>query len=105
LEDSLKLLPAKYRGLEIRVVDLKDPERVRAKAEKEYSGTIRQPGPGISWVCDVVRASVVCTSLQQIVNVVEWLQDNAYYIVSAKNPLPQHHSPTSHGFEFLSTVI
>jgi hypothetical protein len=84
-------------------VDLKVPERASAKAEKEYSATIRQPGPGISWVCDVVRATsmVICTSLQQIVDVVEWLEENAY-IVSAKN---RCHSPTSHGFWFFMFKI
>jgi hypothetical protein len=95
-------IPSRYGGLEIRVVDFKDPERVRARAEKKYSATIRQPGPGIPLVYDdVVRASAICTSLQQTVDVVEWLHETVY-IVSAKN---RFHSPTSHRFRFFMFKI
>jgi hypothetical protein len=81
LEQFLVQIPSRYGGgFVIRVVDLKDPVRASVKAEKEYSATIRQSGPGISWVSGVARASIICSSLQQIVDVVEWLQESAYII-------------------------
>ena len=44
-------------GLQIKIVDLKAGDRIATKAKDDYDD--RVPGPGISWVFDVLRARYV----------------------------------------------
>ena len=47
----------KKSNLQIKVVDLKAGDRIGKKAKDDYDD--RVPGPGISWVFDVLRARCV----------------------------------------------
>ncbi|CAJ1954726.1 unnamed protein product [Cylindrotheca closterium] len=66
----------------IQVAELKPRGRAFEKAKEDYGD--RRPGPAESWLCDVVRASVICKSYKQMNDVNKWLQKNCD-VVKAKN--------------------
>ena len=74
---------------------LKGNERAMEKAKDDYSN--RSPGPGCSWLYDIVRASVVCVTPDQIIEVVRYVEANSH-IVQAKNRFA---NPTCSGYRDL----
>ncbi|KAL3940529.1 MAG: hypothetical protein SGBAC_004957 [Bacillariaceae sp.] len=72
-------------GLDLQstqLAELKPRDRAFEKAKEEYGD--RRPGPPESWLCDVVRASVICKSYKQMNDVNKWLQKHCD-VVKAKN--------------------
>lgn len=85
LEKVLDNMTDEVNGLDnesIEIADLKPRDRAYEKAKEEYSD--RRPGPPESWLYDVVRASVLCKSYKQVVDVNKWLVKHVH-IVSVKN--------------------
>ena len=64
------VLPDRY----LIVAPLKSERRAREKANSDYH--TREPGPGFSWLFDIVRASILCESTQQILAVLKALCAN-----------------------------
>ena len=70
--------------IQLKMATLKSKERAMEKAKDDYSQ--RNPLPSISWLHDIVRASVIFHSTDQIIACIHWLQDNSQiHIVKAKN--------------------
>lgn len=68
----------------IKFANLKGRDRSCSKANDDYAS--RDPGPAISWLFDIVRASVEFTSAAQVRACLEIIKnDNAFHIVKAKN--------------------
>lgn len=65
----------------IFVAFIKPKKRSLEKAQTDYRD---RPGPCESWVFDVVRASILCTSVHEIIALDNWLHVHAY-IVQGKN--------------------
>jgi len=61
---------------------LKPRDRAFDKVNEEYHD--RRPGPPESWLYDIVRAGIICTSIKQLKDVNNWLATNAH-LVQAKN--------------------
>ena len=86
---------------DIEFAPLKGKERSLEKATDEYSQ--RSPGPGVSWLYDIVRGSIKFSSEQQIVKCLELMQENpAIDIVKAKNRFAK---PTLTGYRDINMYI
>lgn len=59
-------------GIECKVGDLKNRVRALEKARDDYD--LREPGPGISWLFDIVRGSILCSTEDEILQVVQYFQ-------------------------------
>jgi len=55
----------------LSIAPMKGRERALEKTKDDYSK--RKPGPSVSWLFDVVRASVICDDEEQMVTFVEVL--------------------------------
>jgi len=85
LFEVLDNLTDEIMGLDVQsteIAELKPRDRAFEKAKEEYGD--RRPGPPESWLCDVVRCSVICKSYKQMNDVNKWLQKNCE-VVKAKN--------------------
>jgi ppGpp synthetase/RelA/SpoT-type nucleotidyltranferase len=80
---------------------LKGKQRAKEKAEHDYGN--RKPGPGLSWLYDIVRGSVEFGSAFQVVQFVDLLQkDKSIHIIKAKNRFQQ---PTLTGYRDLNIQV
>jgi tetratricopeptide (TPR) repeat protein len=89
----------------LHVAPLKGLPRATEKANDDYSN--RRPGPGLSWLFDVVRASVVCSSEEEILNLVEALRHDTgsaapAMLIRLKNRFAH---PTPGGFRDINANI
>ncbi|CAJ1949233.1 unnamed protein product [Cylindrotheca closterium] len=70
--------------VEIKLPELKGRERASRKAQDDYSG--RVPGPGIAWLYDVLRCSILFQSADQVLKCIDILeQDETFHIVKVQN--------------------
>mmetsp|Transcript_31134 Transcript_31134/g.74848 ORF Transcript_31134/g.74848 Transcript_31134/m.74848 type:complete len:707 (-) Transcript_31134:848-2968(-) len=65
------------------IIATKGRNRAQAKATDDYA--TRKPGPAVSWLYDVVRASIEFQSSQEVSQCIKLLQEDDYYVVKAKN--------------------
>jgi tetratricopeptide (TPR) repeat protein len=75
----------KVKGLDYvdaKIVELKPRDRANEKAREEY--LTRTPGPPETWLYDILRSSVTCTTMKQMESVNKFLTKKAH-IVQAKN--------------------
>ncbi|KAL3941946.1 MAG: hypothetical protein SGBAC_003774 [Bacillariaceae sp.] len=85
----------------IEFAPLKGKDRALEKATDDYSQ--RSPGPGVSWLFDIVRGSIKFSSEQQIAKCLELMQaDPAIHIVKAKNRFAK---PTLTGYRDINMCI
>jgi tetratricopeptide (TPR) repeat protein len=78
----------------VNLVDLKGKARAKEKAEDDYAK--RKPGPGLSWLHDIVRGSVEFGSASQVIKFLDLLQnDESIHIVKSKN---RFHEPSLTGY-------
>ncbi|CAJ1961307.1 unnamed protein product [Cylindrotheca closterium] len=85
----------------IKFAKLKGRDRSSNKAEDDYSN--RDPGPGISWLFDIVRGSIEFTSAAQVRACLEVIQnDDSIHIVKAKNRFQE---PTLSGYRDLNIQV
>jgi hypothetical protein len=61
--------------LQLRGGILKGEARAAEKAMDDYSN--RSPGPSVSWLFDIVRASVYCESQEEILTIIDYLISEA----------------------------
>ena len=81
---------------QVVVAPLKGRDRAMEKAANDYGK--REPGPGEAWLFDIVRGSIYCKSVQQVVAVVaalESLPPTVLQVVRLKNRFKK---PTPAGF-------
>ena len=57
----------------VMLAPLKGQERIRVKARDEYNNI--EPGPGIAWIYDAVRATVVFDDADQVANFIQAMLD------------------------------
>ena len=57
---------------------LKERARASQKVQEEY--TYRNPGPGESWLYDILRASIHCRTIKQMADVNKWLKENVHIV-------------------------
>jgi len=87
--------------VDIEFAPLKGKERALEKATDDYSK--RSPGPGVSWLYDIVRGSIKFASEQQIAKCLELMHDDpAIHIVKAKNRFAK---PTLTGYRDINMCI
>ncbi|KAL3930647.1 MAG: hypothetical protein SGBAC_011671, partial [Bacillariaceae sp.] len=68
----------------VEFAPLRGQDRAQAKADDDYSN--RAPGPGVSWLYDIVRGSISLTSSKQILRCLKLIErDPSIHVVSAKN--------------------
>ena len=80
---------------------LKDEKRATEKAKNDYSK--RQPGPPLSWLFDIVRASVVCQDEVEMAAVVQELRAHPdIEVIRVKN---RFRHPTAAGFRDLNISL
>jgi tetratricopeptide (TPR) repeat protein len=85
---------ARSSNIKVKFASLKERERAHAKAEEDYEN--QRPGPAISWLKDIVRASVVFNSSDQILQCIDLLQvDPSIHIIKVKN---RFQKPTLTGY-------
>ncbi|CAJ1966465.1 unnamed protein product [Cylindrotheca closterium] len=71
-------------ALTLKFPPLKGRKRAREKSDDDYIH--RTPDPGLSWLYDIVRGSIVFSSVDQIAACLEIMKaDDAIHIVKAKN--------------------
>ena len=58
----------------VMLAPLKGEDRIRVKARDEYSNVV--PGPGIAWIYDAVRATVVFDDANQVADFVGAMLEN-----------------------------
>ncbi|CAJ1964987.1 unnamed protein product [Cylindrotheca closterium] len=88
-------------GAKLQFAPLKGRERAQEKADDDYSD--RVPGPGTSWLYDVVRGSVKFSTAEQIAKCLELIQaDPTMHIVKAKN---RFKNPTLTGYRDFNLCI
>lgn len=75
---------AQSSNIKVNFMRLKEKGRAHAKAYERY--VTEMPGPAVSWVTDIARASIVFRSSDQIIKCLKILQtDPAIHIVNVKN--------------------
>ena len=79
-------------GPVIMIPPQKGIERCIEKAKDDYKHM--KPGPGYSWLFDINRVSLVCSSAKQILDILDWLKENTTLVV-AKNKFKH---PTFNGY-------
>jgi tetratricopeptide (TPR) repeat protein len=87
------------RRSQVLIAPAKQAARINEKAVNDYSE--REPGPAESWVYDVTRASLICTSARQMRRVAKWLHQNSQIVV-AKN---RFKNPTISGYRDILFVV
>ncbi|CAJ1933337.1 unnamed protein product [Cylindrotheca closterium] len=87
--------------IQILGVPLKGSERAQEKADDDYSK--RKPGPGVSWLYDIVRASIIFSTTEQIARCLEAIRDDpSIRVVKAKN---RFEKPTLTGYRDFNLCI
>mmetsp|Transcript_16208 Transcript_16208/g.39626 ORF Transcript_16208/g.39626 Transcript_16208/m.39626 type:complete len:105 (-) Transcript_16208:254-568(-) len=75
--------------------------RAEAKADDDYAH--RRPGPGVSWLYDIVRASILFSDADQIAACLEILHSNpSIHIATARNRFAK---PTLTGYRDLKFCV
>lgn len=70
--------------INVTFAPLKGKDRAQEKARDDYSQ--RTPDPGVSWLFDIVRGSILFSSADQMIAALQVLQDHpSIHIVKAKN--------------------
>ncbi|KAL3932467.1 MAG: hypothetical protein SGBAC_010838 [Bacillariaceae sp.] len=88
-------------GVKVQFAPLKGRERAQEKADDDYSN--RVPGPGASWLYDIVRGSVKFSTTEQIAMCLKLIQaDPTIHIVKAKN---RFKNPTLTGYRDFNLCI
>jgi len=81
LSDLIKDVAGLGEG-DLDMAEIKSRDRAAEKAREEYNH--RQPGPPESWLYDILRASIECTSFKQMSSVNRWLIEKVH-IVDCEN--------------------
>lgn len=84
---------------DVTFVDLKDRARAESKAVIKYSKRI--PGGVCSWIYDLIRCSIICYSLEQIKECIDWLETH-YKVVRLKN---RFQNPNHNGYRDILVYI
>ncbi|KAL3944300.1 MAG: hypothetical protein SGBAC_001645 [Bacillariaceae sp.] len=91
IEDLITVWKHLYRrGCDIRFQlppgDSKLKRKHRASKKANYCYSKKEPGPSESWLCDIVRGSVVFGDAEQLLQFLELIhQDNSIEIIKSKN--------------------
>lgn len=75
---------AKGDSINVTFAPLKGKDRAQEKARDDYSK--RTPDPGVSWLFEIVRGSILFSTSEQMVAALQVLQDDpSIHLVKAKN--------------------